>query len=90
LANKEARWAVFVHGCFWHGHRRCRLASVPKTNSAFWKEKLAANRDRDRRKERALLKLGYRVFTIWQCELDDTKRLEAVASSLAKRSGSAG
>lgn len=70
IANKSARWAVFVNGCFWHGHRNCTLATLPKSNQGFWKTKLAGNRARDARKARALRRLGYKVFMVWQCELE--------------------
>lgn len=73
IANKRARWVVFVHGCFWHGHRNCPLATMPKSNRAFWEEKLAANRRRDARKATALRRLGYRVLVLWQCELRDSE-----------------
>jgi DNA mismatch endonuclease (patch repair protein) len=75
IVNKTAQWAVFVHGCFWHGHRNCKLATVPKSNSVFWQEKLASNRRRDARKALALRRLGYRVFVVWQCELRDPDAL---------------
>jgi len=73
LANKGQRWVLFVHGCFWHAHPNCRLATVPKTNRAFWVAKLTANRARDASKAQALRKLGYNVVTVWQCELDDPR-----------------
>jgi DNA mismatch endonuclease, patch repair protein len=75
IANQRGRWAVFVHGCFWHGHIGCRLYTVPKTNSAFWKDKIVANRERDRRKESQLRNLGYRVAIVWQCELSEPEVL---------------
>ena len=59
---------IFVHGCFWHRHRECSLASTPKNNRQFWVEKFEANVQRDRRKEEALRELGWDVLTIWQCE----------------------
>ncbi len=71
IANKTARWAVFVNGCFWHGHRNCPLGTVPKSNTSFWTGKLADNRRRDARKAIALRRLGYRVLLVWQCELKD-------------------
>jgi DNA mismatch endonuclease (patch repair protein) len=75
IANKTSRWAIFVHGCFWHGHEGCVLFTRPKTNRKFWDEKVRANRARDRRKERALADLGFRVLTVWQCELRERARL---------------
>jgi DNA mismatch endonuclease (patch repair protein) len=62
------RVAVFVHGCFWHGHG-CHLFKVPATRSDFWMEKIQGNRDRDYRDEARLLASGWRVLTIWECAL---------------------
>lgn len=67
---KRYRAAVFVHGCFWHRHSRCRFAAVPATNVVFWRRKLAGNVARDRRKAVALRLLGWRVLVIWECQLD--------------------
>ncbi|MBX3271028.1 MAG: DNA mismatch endonuclease Vsr [Sandaracinaceae bacterium] len=75
ISNQAQGWAIFVHGCFWHGHEHCRLSTRPKTNTAFWLRKLAANRERDGRKERQLRRLGFRVLTVWQCELDSPTTL---------------
>lgn len=88
LLNKSAQWAVFVHGCFWHGHTGCILARLPKTNRPFWREKIIANQARDRRKARELSRLGYVVYTLWQCEIGDPKRLGALAKAL-RRAGRA-
>lgn len=60
--------AVFVHGCFWHGCPHCR-ARTPKTNTAFWVNKVATNQARDRRKAAALRKGGWAVITVWECRL---------------------
>lgn len=85
LANKRRRWAVFVHGCFWHGHEGCPKATVPKTNAAFWVEKLNGNRARDERKQHALEELGYLVLTVWECELRDPAGLSRLTRTLARR-----
>lgn len=61
--------AVFLHGCFWHGHADCPRAKLPSTNLAFWAAKIAGNRRRDKRAAGALRRLGYRVLTIWTCQL---------------------
>ena len=66
---------VFVHGCFWHRHRKCRYASSPKTRRKFWEAKFAANVTRDRRTKRELKRMGWDVFTVWQCELKKVERL---------------
>jgi DNA mismatch endonuclease (patch repair protein) len=64
------RKAVFVHGCFWHGHD-CRLGRAPKTRKEFWAAKRRDNRARDLRAENALRELGWESFVIWQCELKE-------------------
>lgn len=76
LVNRRAGWAIFVHGCFWHDHRGCKLFTVPKTNTSFWREKVAANRARDALKAREVRRLGLRVLTVWQCETRDTRKLK--------------
>lgn len=65
------RTVVFVHGCFWHQHSRCKYATMPKVNRLFWEKKLGANRDRDKRDGRHLRKLGWKVMAIWECQLDN-------------------
>lgn len=67
------RWrvAIFVHGCFWHGHAACRYATVPKTRPEFWITKIASNAARDSRSLAALLTLGWRVIVVWECALRD-------------------
>jgi DNA mismatch endonuclease, patch repair protein len=75
LANKSRRFAIYVHGCFWHRHEGCRRATTPKDNATFWREKFEQNVARDRRKERALRSLGYEVVTVWECETVSEDRL---------------
>lgn len=81
---KSAKTVIFVHGCFWHDHRNCKLARRPKSNTEFWKQKAVDNRRRDRRKERQLQKQGWHVITIWQCRL---RNPEAVARRLKRMLG---
>lgn len=66
--------ALFVHGCFWHGHG-CRIGRLPKSRLDYWQPKVEANRARDERKEAALTDAGWRVGVIWQCELADRDAL---------------
>ena len=70
LVLPKYRTIIFVHGCFWHGHD-CIKGKRPATNKAFWQEKLDSNAERDRRNEAVLSKTGWRVFVIWECELDE-------------------
>lgn len=60
---------IFVNGCFWHVHKNCRYFVVPKTNTEFWINKIKANAERDNHKAAQLEELGWRVITIWECEL---------------------
>src|SRR5262245_15292501 len=60
--------AIFVHGCFWHRHRNCSNARVPKTRKAFWIAKLEGNRRRDRRVGQNLRRRGWRAMTVWECQ----------------------
>ncbi len=77
---------VFVHGCFWHGHKGCRLAATPKTNSAFWQAKIESNRARDVRNRAVLKRLGWKVIEVWECSLIPARR-ERTLSSLFRRIG---
>jgi DNA mismatch endonuclease, patch repair protein len=67
--------AVFVHGCFWHRHSRCKGCTTPQTNSAFWREKFKQNLQRDLRKTRQLRRMGYRVMTVWECQVKSPVKL---------------
>ncbi|WP_188637443.1 very short patch repair endonuclease [Bradyrhizobium guangdongense] len=71
--------AVFVHGCFWHGHGCCR-SKLPQSNVEFWTSKVGKNRVRDRKARRALAKLGWRVVTLWQCELSNADAAEVLVA----------
>jgi len=65
---------VFVHGCFWHGHKRCARAGRPATRVAFWNRKIDGNMLRDATVYKRLRALGWKVFVIWQCEMKKAKR----------------
>jgi DNA mismatch endonuclease, patch repair protein len=69
---------IFVHGCFWHLHGICSIAHIPKSRTDFWVRKLQGNRVRDRRNMRSLARKGWKVLTIWECQLRDTGRLEVL------------
>ena len=71
------RLAVFVHGCFWHGHDCARGARVPKANRDYWQAKIARNRARDASAKAELERRGWRVEQVWECELKDRPALEA-------------
>jgi len=67
--------AIFVHGCFWHGHKGCRRSERPETNRHFWDRKIDGNITRDRRNLRALKKDNWKTLVIWQCEIKDENKL---------------
>ncbi len=66
---------ILVHGCFWHGHPKCRRARLPSTNVTFWKEKIETNRIRDGRTVRKLRRMGWSVLVVWQCQTANIERL---------------
>lgn len=65
--------AIFVHGCFWHGHPDCKWANLPKTNTDFWAEKISKNISRDNKNKEELQALGWKVLLVWDCELRNKK-----------------
>lgn len=82
------RLAIFVHGCFWHGHDCSRGARVPKANQAYWTAKIARNRARDEATARRLADMGWRRLVIWECELKDEAALQArLAAELGVTAG---
>lgn len=70
------RVAIFVHGCFWHRHVECPKTTTPTTRPDFWAAKFAGNVARDARNEQQLLAAGWRVLTIWECEIGALERLD--------------
>lgn len=60
---------VFINGCFWHHHKNCKLANIPKTNTEFWMNKFERNVRNDRKHSLELRKMGYHVITVWECKL---------------------
>lgn len=75
IVLRPRRAAIFVHGCFWHGHDCKRGARVPKANGEYWRAKIGRNRARDVRNDTALKADGWRTFTVWECELSNEARL---------------
>ena len=81
----EFNTAIFVHGCFWHGHKSCKLAKRPSSNKSYWYNKIDENIERDKKKARELRKLGWKVLTVWQCQIKNKTKSERLLSSLSKR-----
>ena len=73
IVMRKYRTAIFVNGCFWHGHEGCKQFVLPKTNTDFWQAKIEQNRTRDTRIYDELMLAGWQVIVIWQCNLTKQK-----------------
>jgi DNA mismatch endonuclease, patch repair protein len=73
---------IFIHGCFFHGHENCRYFKVPATRTEWWLDKIEGNKKRDTEAERKLKETGWKVITIWECELKSTSQTETLTSIL--------
>ncbi len=74
--------AIFVNGCFWHGHEGCKYFRLPKSNVEFWKEKIERNIERDRESLQALLDSGWKVIRVWECELRNKANREETLNEI--------
>lgn len=77
---------IFVHGCFWHGHKNCKYAGIPKTRTEWWLNKINGNKANDSKKKLLLKKQKWNVITIWECGLK-AKRIEATLQKLLNKIG---
>ena len=75
---------VLIHGCFWHGHADCKYYVVPKTRTAWWLNKINTNKANDEKAVKALKKEGWKIITIWECDLKPVKIEKTLASLLKK------
>ena len=73
IVMRRYRTAIFVNGCFWHGHEGCKMFRMPQKNSDFWEKKINRNRERDRKNKKTLEDNGWQVIVIWECELTTNK-----------------
>jgi DNA mismatch endonuclease (patch repair protein) len=74
---------IEVRGCFWHRHKGCKEATMPKSNQDFWLEKFSKNVKRDRKNERKLKALGWKVIVIWECEIKDEEKLASRLTAIS-------
>ncbi len=84
LVFPAKRTALFVHGCFWHGHDCARGARMPQTNRAYWQAKIGRNVARDAVNLKALKKLGWKAHVIWECETRDAAKLSRLVARKLK------
>ncbi len=85
LVLRKYRTVIYVNGCFWHGHEGCKNFRLPKSNVAFWQEKIMRNRRRDEEEQHAVARLGWHCITVWECQLKPKVRertLESLAFTL--------
>lgn len=85
IVLRKYRTAIFVNGCFWHGHKDCKYFVMPKSNTKFWKTKIQRNQERDIAEQRKLAAMGWHCITIWECQLKAPVReqtLESLAYTL--------
>ena len=86
IVLKKYKTVVFLHGCFWHGHEGCPKSKLPDTRRGFWEKKISGNVKRDIRDVTNLTKAGWKVVTIWQCEINNRinrkARLEAIINEI--------
>jgi len=68
IVLKKYKTVINVHGCFWHGHKGCRYFVIPKTRTKWWIQKITLNKENDKRNKRRLMKLGWLVIDIWECQ----------------------
>ena len=82
IVMRKYRTAIFVNGCFWHGHEGCKYFVMPKTNTDFWQNKIEYNRQRDQKNYDTLINAGWQVIVLWQCKLAK-QELELTMQSVA-------
>lgn len=81
---KKYNTVVFVHGCFWHLCPNCKSGRLPKSNLSYWQEKLTNNKIRDQKNIKALLKLGWKVIVVWECQTKNEKDLVKSLKTILK------
>ena len=82
IVLRKYKTAIFVNGCFWHGHEDCKLYVIPKTNTTFWQDKIERNKKRDEEAYYQLKKMGWHVVRLWECQLSTKNRAKYLCSLL--------
>jgi len=85
IVLKKHNTIIFVHGCFWHMHEGCKRSNIPKSNQDYWKPKLAGNVSRDRKNKVSLNSLGWKIFTVWECETKSTDKLIRILNKILNK-----
>lgn len=82
LVFRQIKTVVFIHGCFWHGHKDCKYFRLPKSNEDFWKPKIERNIDRDAKVKEELERQGWNVIVVWECDLKNKSLRETTLDTL--------
>lgn len=85
IVLRRYKTIIFINGCFWHGHENCKYYRLPKSNTDFWQTKIAQNRARDERDIKELVRLGWHVIVIWECELKTEKTRQQTFRGLLEK-----
>ena len=84
IVLNKYKTVIFIHGCFWHGHNNCKYFVAPKTRTKWWLNKIAANKANDEKAMKALRKDGWKVITVWECNLKPAKVVKTLSSLFSK------
>jgi len=82
IVIKKYNSVIFVNGCFWHGHEKCKNAKIPESNMEFWIKKITNNTLRDKKNHQSLKDLGWKVIIIWECQLSPKNQVETLDNLL--------
>lgn len=82
IVLRKYKTVLFIHGCFWHGHKNCQYFVIPKTRTQWWTDKINTNKANDAKAIKALKKDGWKVITIWECKLKPGKTERTLAMLL--------
>jgi DNA mismatch endonuclease (patch repair protein) len=85
LSNKKKKFSVFVNGCFWHQHKGCKRANIPKSNKDYWIPKLDKNVEKQRKNLVLLNKMGFKTYIVWECELKKTKKIQVIKEIISEQ-----
>lgn len=84
IVLRKYKTVIFVHGCFWHGHKGCKYFVVPKTRTEWWMDKIGKNVENDKANKSKLKKTGWKVIEIWQCQLKTLQKEKTLSKILTK------
>ncbi|MBI2682887.1 MAG: DNA mismatch endonuclease Vsr [Acidobacteriales bacterium] len=85
IVLRRYKTVIWVQGCFWHRHKRCRAGELPATNRKYWVPKLEGNAERDKKTKQALSQIGWVTIAIWECQVFDNKKLEKMMQKTENR-----